>query len=135
MSTKYKHSHEVPTAVLAKRLDELSDVMGYPGKERDRELTQRIPAELDRDADLVLSEAAQRMLKMEAERDALAAHLEQIREAFLPGNDGTDGGRLLAIGYVLNQSPTTSLARLKATARAEAMEWAAEKAAPSVAPW
>ena len=47
---------------------------------------------------------------------ALAAHVEQIREAFMPGADGTDGGRLLAIGYVLNQSPTTSLTRRQAPA-------------------
>lgn len=80
MSTKYKISAEVPTAALAKRLDELSDVVGQSGEERDRELTQRIPAELDRDADLVLCEAAQRLVKLETERDALAAHAERQSE-------------------------------------------------------
>lgn len=73
MSTKYKHSHEVPTDVLAERLSELSDAVGKRGADRDRELTRRVPAELDRDADLVLSEAAQRLVKLEAERDAYRA--------------------------------------------------------------
>lgn len=71
MSTKYKHSHEVPTDVLEKRLEELSDAIGKRGEERDRELTRRVPAELDRDADLVLSEAAARLMALEAHVEAL----------------------------------------------------------------
>lgn len=66
-------------------------------------------------------DAEQREREAVAERDALAAHVEQIREAFMPGTDGTDGGRLLAIGYVLNQSPATSLALLIAEKQAEAL--------------
>jgi hypothetical protein len=71
MSTKYQHSTEVPTEVLAKRLDELSDAvvarMNRDNATFEREFTCRIPAELDRDADLVLSEAASRLIELKEE--------------------------------------------------------------------
>ena len=60
MSNKYKTSADVPTEVLSARLRELSAVASKPII-RDSELTMRIPAELDRDADLVLSESASRL--------------------------------------------------------------------------
>ena len=113
MSTKYKHSHEVPTAVLAQRLVELSDAVGKRGEERDRELTRRVPAELDRDADLVLYEAAQRLLKVEALCGAAAVALERT------ANDTLDG-RNMAVR--LREANTSSLARLKAQWQAEALE-------------
>ncbi|MDN3525678.1 hypothetical protein QWY79_10425 [Halomonas sabkhae] len=74
----------------------------------------------DRRAREAIENLSRQLSDMREERDALAAHVEQIREAFMPGADGTDGGRLLAIGYVLNQSPTTSLARRDARMKAEA---------------
>lgn len=61
MTTKYKKSSEVPTAVLANRLEELADAVTKGCDAVDREFTMRIPAECDRDADLVLSEAARRL--------------------------------------------------------------------------
>lgn len=61
MSRTYTKSEQVPDAVLAKRLEELSNAVMKKGEDRDRELTMRVPAELDRDADLVLGEAAQRL--------------------------------------------------------------------------
>lgn len=61
MSRQYSSSHEVPNRVLADRLDELSIAVGQKGDARDSELTMRIPAEVDRDADLVLAEAAKRL--------------------------------------------------------------------------
>lgn len=69
MSTKYKHRDRVPTEVLAARLDELADVVaarmkGDPAPMY-REFTCRIPAELDRDPDLVLSTAAKRLREFE----------------------------------------------------------------------
>ena len=69
MSTRYKHDDRVPTEVLAERLDQLADAVvarmkGDPGP-MDREFTCRIPAELDRDPDLVLSQAAQRLREFE----------------------------------------------------------------------
>jgi len=65
MSTKYKKSKDVPTSVLAKRLDELSDAIVERMKGRnskfESEFTCRIPCELDRDPDMVLGEAATRL--------------------------------------------------------------------------
>jgi len=129
MSTKYKISAEVPTAALAKRLDELSDVVGQPGEERDRELTQRIPAELDRDADLVLCEAAQRLVKLETERDALAAHvcqLTSIAEKVCTISPEYLDHLASDAAFVLKTTPTTSLARCDALKQAEAMRHVAK---------
>ena len=69
MSTRYKHDDRVPTEVLADRLDELADAVvarmkGDDGP-MDREFTCRIPAEMDRDPDLVLSAAARRLVTLE----------------------------------------------------------------------
>jgi len=69
MSTKYKYNDRVPSSVLANRLDELADAVvarmkGDSGP-MDREFTCRIPAELDRDPDLVLSQAAKRLREFE----------------------------------------------------------------------
>lgn len=69
MSTKYKNSKDVPNEILAKRLEELSDAIiarmsKNPGP-FEREFTCRIPAECDRDADLVLSEAASRLVRLD----------------------------------------------------------------------
>ncbi len=61
MSTKYKHGDKVPNSVLAARLDELAEAVTKGSDAVNREFTMRIPAELDRDADLVLSEAANRL--------------------------------------------------------------------------
>lgn len=61
MSTQYQSGKDVPTEVLAARLNELAHVVA---QNRDRigdEFTMRIPAECDRDADLVMSEAARRL--------------------------------------------------------------------------
>jgi len=64
MSTKYQKPEEVPTTEIVKRLHELSDA--FPEKpKRDREFTMRIPAECDRDPDLVLYAAAQRLEQMQ----------------------------------------------------------------------
>lgn len=148
MSTKYKIIAEVPTAALAKRLDELSDVVGQPGEERDRELTQRIPAELDRDADLVLCEAAQRLVKLETERDALAAHVERQSELlrrlvsamrnyemdadpdYPPPRDHR--AMMSDAEAALWAAPETSLARRDALKQAEALEEAAADTVPAM---
>ena len=61
MSTKYKKSSDVPLDVLLKRLDELADAACNSRETQDREFTMRIPAECDRDADLVISEAMNRI--------------------------------------------------------------------------
>jgi hypothetical protein len=86
MSTKYKHGDVVPTEVLAKRLDELSDAvvsrMNRDNATFEREFTCRIPAELDRDADLVFSEASKRLIELEKRIAELEEELEQTCESF-----------------------------------------------------
>lgn len=65
MSSEYRKSEDVPNSVLADRLDELSDAvvarMNRDPQKFEREFTVRIPAECDRDADIVLAEAAKRL--------------------------------------------------------------------------
>ena len=62
MSRKYKDSDEVPNEVIADRLEELSNIVARGGKEAiNREFVMRIPAELDRCPDLVMSIAASRL--------------------------------------------------------------------------
>jgi len=82
MSRKYKMNDIVPTNVLANRLEQLSDAVCKGPDEVRRQFDMRIPAELDRDADLVLSQSARRMTELEAqlakvtvERDALKSSL------------------------------------------------------------
>lgn len=67
MSTQYQRSEDVPTSVLADRLDELSDAV-TKGASGMHEFFMRIPAELDRDADLVLAEAAKRLRELDGFR-------------------------------------------------------------------
>lgn len=58
MSTKYKDVSEVPTSVLAERLEELANAVANNNMS---EFTMRIPAEVDHDADIVIKEAAKRL--------------------------------------------------------------------------
>ena len=60
MSRTYKNPECVPSTVLADRLDALVGVLKNL-ESRNSELTMRIPAECDRDFDIVLSEAARRL--------------------------------------------------------------------------
>ncbi len=66
MSTKYKQSKDVPTEVICDRLKELSDSITKGEKPFTREFTMRVPAELDRDADLILAEASRRLRELTA---------------------------------------------------------------------
>lgn len=68
MSTKYREGREIPTDVLVDRLDELSKAVTQGPEVVRREFTMRSPAELDRDADLVLDEAARRLREQEAKQ-------------------------------------------------------------------
>lgn len=61
MSKKYKDGSDVPNVVLADRLKELSSVVSNNRDRMESEFTMRIPAEVDRDADLVLMEASRRL--------------------------------------------------------------------------
>ncbi len=101
MSTKYKSSKEVPLETLTNRLMYLSKVIrGVFGDRKNRiedEFTMRIPAECDRDADLVLSEASRRLIKLEQQlaecrtenkrlNNALSIAKDYMRESFMEGN-------------------------------------------------
>lgn len=62
MSTNYKESDKIPTSVLCARLDELSTAVTKGRDGINREFLMSIPAELDRDADLVISESSRRLM-------------------------------------------------------------------------
>lgn len=63
MSNDYRAVEDVPIDVLARRLETLS---GSIVRRETHELTLRVPAELDRDADIVLSEVALRIHDLRA---------------------------------------------------------------------
>lgn len=89
MSTQYQSGKDVPTEVLAARLNELADVVA---RKRDRigdEFTMRIPAECDRDADLVMSEAARRLSATPAVQGEPVAH------TFYVLHDSTEGQKYI----------------------------------------
>lgn len=73
MSTLYQSSKDVPTEILSARLNQLSHVVSSNRERIDAEFTMRIPPEVDRDADLVMSEAAVRI-------EALQAECERLRD-------------------------------------------------------
>ncbi len=75
MSNKYKHGDRVPTDVLTARLDELADAVTKGTRNMHREFDMRIPAELDRDADLVISQSAERLREYKAKAIKLSAEL------------------------------------------------------------
>ena len=79
MSTKYQKSRDVPVQVIIQRLRELSDAVTGGRESQDREFTMRIPAECDRDADLVIAEAARRIEQAEARVSELVTAIEDIR--------------------------------------------------------
>lgn len=78
MSTKYKNSKDVPMEVLLERLDELADAVTGGKVSRDREFTMRIPAECDRDADLVISQAVIIIRELQAKVSELEAEQKSV---------------------------------------------------------
>ena len=74
MSRTYENGSEVPMEVLISRLHEIASVIS---KGDHHELTMRIPAEVDRDADLVVSEAGMRLKRLGEENAKLR---ERIRK-------------------------------------------------------
>ena len=71
MSEQYKNGEDIPNTTLADRLDVLADAITKGPDAMRREFTMRVPAERDRDADLVLTESAKRLRRadLEAERE------------------------------------------------------------------
>lgn len=80
MSTKYQHGDAVPSELLCKRLHELSDAVTKGRDAIDQEFTMRIPAELDRDADLVLSESARRLEQLQKRNAELEENYKRLIE-------------------------------------------------------
>ena len=80
MSTKYKNSSDVPIDVIVARLKELSDAITGGRESQSREFTMRIPAECDRDADLVISEAANRIEQLRAANRDLQARVAELED-------------------------------------------------------
>lgn len=73
MSTKYNLSDEIPSEVICARLEELSKAVSEGREAVAREFTMRVPAECDRDADLVLATAAKRIRALESAATSPAA--------------------------------------------------------------
>ncbi len=65
MSTKYEVGEDVPSSILCARLNVLSNAVTKGRKGIDREFYMSIPAQCDNDADLVISSAARRIIKLE----------------------------------------------------------------------
>ena len=65
MSTKYEISEYVPSNIICDRLEALSDAVTKGSKSILREFYMSIPAQVDHDADLILSAASQRIKKLE----------------------------------------------------------------------
>jgi len=86
MSTTYQKSKEVPTKVLLDRVEEL--ILAITGDRTENsfrnEFTMRIPAEVDRDADLVLQEVADRLEKAEADLAEAIDLLKAAKAQFAP---------------------------------------------------
>ena len=87
MSTKYKIDDEIPSEVICQRLRELSKAITDGKVAISREFTMRIPAECDRDADIVLSKAATLI-------EQLRAELEEACGLLGEGGDNTLKGRV-----------------------------------------
>ena len=73
MSTKYKHPKEVPLQVIVARLRELATAITKGRDSQEREFTMSIPAERDRDADIVINEAANRIGALQSQVAELEA--------------------------------------------------------------
>jgi len=65
MSTTYKAGDYIPSEILCQRLIDLATAVTKGQPTILREFTMRVPAERDHDADLVLSEAAARIIELE----------------------------------------------------------------------
>ena len=76
MSCYYKDSNSVPNRILSKRLDDLADIIINRKKGWQEELSMRVPAECDRDADLILSEADFRITEMSKIIMSIKRHID-----------------------------------------------------------
>ena len=84
MTQKYKHGEKIPSKVLVKRLEELSSAVAKGKDSILREFTMRVPAEMDRDADIVLSLSAKRIEELEGELSVLKEFSKWIKVSDKP---------------------------------------------------
>ena len=75
VSETYKKTEEVPTCVLCERLEVLSTAVTKGRDGIEKEFDMRVPAAVDRDADLVLSEASKRLTEQTGEIERLQTAL------------------------------------------------------------
>lgn len=95
MSTKYRDSADVPTDVIVARLRRLVGAITGGRESMDGEFTMRVPAECDRDADLVLAEAARRLEQADA-------RVAELNEESLQAIANEVCGELPEGGWVIN---------------------------------
>jgi hypothetical protein len=86
MSTKYKDDDRIPSKVIIDRLQKLAKVVTKGEAGLRREFTMRVPAERDRDADLILSdlilsEAAERITELEeGNKQLLEKYMKSVKD-------------------------------------------------------
>jgi len=95
MSLDYEDCDRIPSEVLCKRLDELSDAVTKGDYGLRHEFDMRIPAENDRDADLVLIKASGRIAELEdklmlSDRWPLADVVEKLIDASMLADEHLD---------------------------------------------
>ena len=88
MSTEYKKPSQVPTAIICKRLKELSNAIAKGNTARGH-FSMRVPAEVDHDADIVLAEAAKRLEAAEDGWDAYKELRKEVAEKKYPNLTNT----------------------------------------------
>ncbi len=78
MRTKYQNGEDVPIDVLCKRLDVLSDAVTKGRSSIERNFGMSVPARHEHDADLVLSEAAIRLKRLETMLDCQHENVRNV---------------------------------------------------------
>lgn len=105
MSRHYQTPADVPLDVLCKRMDALSD---HITKGSFHEFSMRIPAEVDRDADIVICEASKRLKKYSDDVMALRAFAKAVLD------NGYHNGNAFVYGLIDESgNPTELLTRDK----------------------
>jgi len=77
----YENSEDVPTDILCKRLETLSDAVTKGKEGINREFYMSIPSRLDHDADLVILEASNRIKYIQSENAKLKALNKEMLNA------------------------------------------------------
>jgi hypothetical protein len=117
MSNQYKDPKEVPIDILCNRLNELAK---HCSNGNLSEFYMRIPAECDRDADIVLSESSNRIKAMQAKLNDKDKEIAALRERCRPS-------RVVLIneaGHYVGESVHDEIIRLRGKINEQAEELA-----------